>query len=151
MVPDDRIFISAARKEGFFFFQRPAGHVKNYHRLERGHTWPVLPVDKIPRNYKNMAALCKNLAAGPVKWAVLESYHRRRVQSGKVLLSPGLFADPSTYGLSDARLTYTQNPRRCPSVEISGIRAKTMVPIISTSCNLILHPFGRWKEPKRTF
>ncbi|GEM_PF-1578417 len=45
------------------------------------------------------------------------SCHRRRVQSGKVLLSPRLFAAPRTYGLTDTRLTYTQNPRRCPSEE----------------------------------
>ena len=63
--------------------------------------------------------------------------------------SPRLFAAPRTYGLSDTCLTFTQNPHRCPSEKISGMRGKTgvyflpayynpipleIVPVISAIC-----------------
>jgi len=79
------------------------------------------------------------------------SCHRRRVQSGKVLLSPRLFTALRTYGLSDTHLTNTQNPRRCPSVEMCDFQEKQGFFRVPTSCSLAQHPIGGWKEPKRTF
>lgn len=46
-------------KQVFFRVQLIVGHVKDYPRPKCGHTWPVLPVDKIPQTTKTWPRFAK--------------------------------------------------------------------------------------------
>ena len=124
-MPTPEIFVGALRRKNPFFkpilricyIRRPADHDENYPLLERGHTWPGHPVGKNPGNVETWPRFAKTWSPEWEKGGGLEMCHRRRVPSGKVILSPRLFAAPRTYGLSDTYLTDTQNPRRCPSMK----------------------------------